>query len=230
MTKHTHRDWNQFKGENTPGTFSLQPVFFQNVQRGYSIVDIGCGAGRICFDLLQQGYEPLTGIDQNVDCIRFANEKRNALPECKHKTCCFEKRSALDTGYESESFDVGIMMAVLTTLTTPEHRLQALRETRRILRKNGGFYLGEFMQTWHHSVYYDRYLQGEKDTGELGSFLAKDKSGTISFQAHHFCERELVDLLHAAGFRIEHWQYNIVSTQTGNTVNGVVIWAVPNTD
>lgn len=225
MAIHTHRDWNQFKGEKTPGTFSLQPFFFENVHPGDSIVDIGCGWGRICFDLLQRGYGPLTGIDQNEDCIRFAEEKRRSLPENQQLICRFERRCALETGFADDTFDAGTIMAVLTTLTTPEDRLQALREARRIVRKSGSLYIGEFVQTWRHPTYYKRYVQGEKETGELGSFFAKDKSGTISFQAHHFTERELVDLLQAAGFQIAHWRYADVMTQTGNVIGGAAILA-----
>lgn len=226
MTQHTHRDWNQFTGETVPGTFSLQPVFFENVRRGYSIIDLGCGAGRVCFDLLRRGYGPLVGIDQNEHCIRFAREKiQNHSGEKTHQ-CRFECSDALHTGFGDGSFDTGIILAVLTTLTTPGERLQILKEARRIVRRDGGLYLGEFMQTWHHPLYYNRYVLGEKETGEMGSFLARDSSGTISFQAHHFGERELVDLLQAAGFQIARCMYLPVTTQTGNHINGVAIWAV----
>lgn len=225
-TPHSHEDWNRFDGKKLPGTFSLHPIFFEKVQHGDSIIDIGCGTGRICFDLLHRGYGPITGIDQNEGGIEFARETLHACTDEERKRCRFEHRSALTSGFDSHTFDAGLFTAVFTTLTTPQIRLGALREARRILKPGGGLYIGEFMQTWHHPLYYERYIQGLRDTGELGSFLGKDQTGTITFQAHHFAERELVDLLHEAGFQIEHWHYETVATQNGNTVNGVVIWAM----
>lgn len=226
MNPKSHQDWNLFRGEAIPGSMPLHPIFFEKIRPGHSLVDIGCGAGRVCFDLLQRGYGPITGLDQNEDGIRIAREKRRALAVDPPSRCQFEKRDALQTGFEDQAFDAGIMMAMLTTFTTPETRLQVLREARRIIRRGGGLYISAFMQTWHHPLYYERYLRGEQETGVLGSFFAKDKSGSIALQAHHFAERELVDLLHEAGFTIEYWEYGKVRTQTGNIINGAAIWAV----
>lgn len=222
----SHEDWNQFSGKAIPGSIPLQPIFFEKILPGHSLVDIGCGAGRVCFDLLKRGYGPITGFDQNEDGIRIAHERLSGMevdPSCR---CKFERRDALQTGFEDQAFDAGVILAMLTTLTSPENRLQVLREARRIIRPGGGIYLTEFMQTWHHPLYYERYLRGERETGILGSFFAKDKSGSIALQAHHFTERELVDLLREAGFTIEYWEYRKVRTQTGNTINGAVVWAV----
>ncbi|MBN2328496.1 MAG: class I SAM-dependent methyltransferase [Candidatus Omnitrophica bacterium] len=222
----SHEDWNQFSGKAIPGSIPLQPIFFEKVYPGHSLVDIGCGAGRICFDLLKRGYGPITGVDQNEDGIRIAREKLRDMDADHPDRCQFEKRDALQTGFEDQAFDAGVILAMLTTFTTPETRLQVLREARRIIRRGGGLYLTEFMQTWHHPLYYERYLQGEQETGVWGSFFAVDKSGSIALQAHHFTERELVDLLHEAGFAISHWEYSKVRTQTGKTINGAVIWAI----
>jgi ubiquinone/menaquinone biosynthesis C-methylase UbiE len=225
-TNNTHKDWNQFKGKTIPGNLYPQPVFYKNVRRGQPIVDIGCGAGRICFELLNRGYGPITGLDQNEHCIRFASKKLEEATNDKYRECQFHKRDALDTGFRDNEFKAGLMMAVLTTLTNTEDRLKALNEARRMIRSGGGLYLAVFMQSWHNPIYYQRYIEGEKETGEFGSFIGKDKSGQISFQAHHFSERELVNLLSESGFKIEYWEYMVVETQNGNQVNGAAVWAV----
>ena len=127
-TKHQTAIENQFNGKTIPGTFVLHPFFFFNTFAAVTaIVDIGCGAGRVCFDLLRRGYGPITGVDQNEHCIRFANEKLQEMTLTDQK-CKYLKCDALETGLKEKSFDIGIMMAFLTTLTTPKTRLHALRE------------------------------------------------------------------------------------------------------
>ena len=71
-----------------------------------------------------------------------------------------------------------------------------------------------------------RYEQGEKDTGELGSFQAVNvETGIVDYVAHHYSEREIVYLLIEAGFEPDQFSYKTFTTRSGNKVNGAVIWA-----
>lgn len=223
---HTYRDWEKFPVDNIPSTLQLYPILFERIQPELRIIDIGCGEGTISLDLLAKGYGPIIGIDLNEQCVECASERLKQRPEAQQNRCRFELRDALDAGYEDGIFDVGIMQAFMTTLTTPHDRASALREARRILKPDGGLYMAEFMQTWRHPLYYRRYIEGERETGKMGSFFARDlESGEILYQAHHYSERELVDLLLEAGFKIQNWSYERFITRTGNTINGAVIWA-----
>jgi hypothetical protein len=81
------------------------------------------------------------------------------------------------------------------------------------------------MQTWHIDKYMKKYENGEKDTGELGSFYAYDKqTGQLQYMAHHYSERELSYLLKDAGFLIEYFKYEVFTTRSGNKINGAVIY------
>lgn len=221
---HTYLDWAKYPGDTIPSTLQPYPILYEKVEPGQSIVDIGCGEGIISLDLLAKGYGPITGIDVNEDGIARANQSLANRPEAQRERCRFEKRDALNTGFEDGAFHTGIMQAFMTTLTTPIDRIQALKEARRIL--SGGLYLAVFMQTWRLPQYYERYLDGERETGKVGSFYARDtESGEILYQAHHYSERELVDLLREAGWSIDYWSYEQFMSRTGNPVNGAVIWA-----
>ena len=151
--------------------------------------------------------------------------KNNFLLLERHGDCCrLLVEDALETNFKSGEFDVGIMQAFLTTITTPEDRLKALKEARRIIK--GGLYLAVFMQTWHNKKMREKYELGEKETGERGSFFAYNKkTGEMEYKAHHYSEYELVYLLEESGFKIESFQYEVFTTRSGNIVNGATIWA-----
>ncbi|MDP8243038.1 MAG: class I SAM-dependent methyltransferase [Candidatus Hinthialibacter antarcticus] len=222
--KYTYLDWAQYQGDTIPSTLQPFPIFYEKVKPGQSILDIGCGEGIISLDLLAKGFGSITGIDVNEDGVRRSNASLENRPEEQKARCKFEQRDGLNSGYPDNAFYAGIMQAFLTTLTTPLDRVTVLKEARRILQ--GGLYLAVFMQTWNSPLYYERYMQGERETGKLGSFYARDSdSGDILYQAHHYSERELVDLLREAGWVINYWSYEQFLSRTGNAVNGAVIWA-----
>lgn len=222
----TYRDWETFPVDSIPSTLHPYPILYERIEPDQRIIDIGCGEGIVALDLLAKGFGPIVGIDVNEEGIQRANDRLANRPESQQEKCCFQVRDALDTGYPESHFDVGIMQAFMTTLTTPSDRLAVLREAHRIIKPEGGLYLAEYMQTWWHPKYYKRYIQGEHETGKAGSFFARDpESGEILYQAHHYSERELVDLLLEAGFQVSYWSYERFITRTGNTINGAVIWA-----
>ncbi|MBI1390344.1 MAG: methyltransferase domain-containing protein [bacterium] len=226
-SKHTYLDWARYPGDTIPSTLQPYPILYEKVQPGCSLLDIGCGEGVVALDLLAKGYGPIVGIDVNEDGIHRANASLESRSADQKERCRFEMRDALNTGFEDDSFECGIMQAFMTTLTTPHDRISALKEARRVLRN--GLYMAVFMQTWHHPVYYERYHQGERETGKMGSFYACDPvSNEILYQAHHYAERELVDLILEAGFTIEYWSYERFLSRTGNSVNGAVVWAAAN--
>jgi ubiquinone/menaquinone biosynthesis C-methylase UbiE len=219
-------DWKSFRGNKIPSTLKLHPLFFQNTKITDSIIDIGCGRGVHCQELLQKGYQSITGIDLNNEALKIAEKNIQEIDSQSKNRVRFQCSDAADTGFLDNSFNIGIMQAFLTTLTTLEIRLKVLRETHRILHNDGYLYMAVFMQTWHNPYYYQRYLEGEKETGEIGSFIVRDEAtNEYLYQAHHFSERELVDLLHQTNFEIQQWIYDIFTTRSGKQVNGAKIWA-----
>jgi len=221
----SYRDWKKFNGDNIPSSLETYDILYEKINYGETIVDIGCGYGKTCFELIYKGYGQITGFDINDDGIKFAIGKLKQLPENLKNMCRFEIEDALETSYEDNSFDHGIMQAFMTTITTVEQRQVVLREARRIIKPSGGLYLAVFFQTWHIEKYMTKYEKGEKETGELGSFYAyNNKTGELQYMAHHYTERELTYLLLNAGFIIDHFNYETFTTRSGNKINGAVIY------
>ena len=138
----------------------------------------------------------------------------------------FIKCEASNTPLPDNNFDVGIMQALLTTLTTKAKRLACLMEARRIIKLSGGLYLAEFLQSWDVDTYGERYELGIKETGQRGSFIVRNTStGKAEFEAHHYDENELSGLLDAAGFTIKSFEHQKFTTRSGDEINGVIIWA-----
>lgn len=226
VKKTNYMDWDKFKGEDIPSSLETYDLLYNNIEIGYHIVDIGCGYGKTSFELVSKGYGPIVGFDINPAGINFAKETLKNIPEQYKDMIKFEIRDALKTEFPDNSFDAGIMQAFLTTMTTPEDRLAALKETRRIIKPSGGLYIAVFVQTWHTEKYLKKYENGERETGERGSFYAYNKkTGELEYQAHHYSEHEIVYLLKEAGFSIIEFEYKKFTTRSGNKTNGAVIWA-----
>lgn len=224
---HTYQDWAKFKGDKIPSSLAIDPFLYSKIRRGEPIIDIGCGFGRTSFEILENGYGTIVGCDINENGIRYANEVLSNLDEQSRTRCRFEIMDALRTEFHNGAFTFGIMQAFLTTLSVPEHRKLALAEARRVIKPDGGLYIADFIQTWHQERYRSRYEKDYKETGELGTFNAYDPdTGALLYRAHHYTEQELVRLLLDAHFQVEHLEYRVFTTRTGNEINGVVIWAI----
>ena len=186
------------------------------------VADIGGGPGRYSMELLRRGYRT-TLVDLSPKAIDFAQDR---FAEAGLVADATVAANACDLSFlPSASFDAGLLLGPLYHIVEESDRREALGEFHRILKPGGGLYMAVFMQTWYNSNMRARYEQGEKDTGERGSFLAiNSETGRIDYQAKHYSERELVYLIVRAGFTIEHFSYHVFTTRSGNRVNGCVIW------
>ena len=136
----------------------------------------------------------------------------------------FLQADAAALPFANDIFDIAIMQAFLTTITTKEERNIILRETCRVLKPQGFLYLADFGQTWHLKLYRERYVNDLPLTKEEGSIIAYDQeTREAAYIAHHFTEKELVFLLVENGFEIEFFKNDQFTTRTGNRVNGFVV-------
>ncbi len=69
------------------------------VHPGDQVLELGCGYGRICFELEDRGAH-LTGIDTARENITLARELAGSASPCG-----FREADALDTGFEDGQFD-----------------------------------------------------------------------------------------------------------------------------
>ena len=103
---------------------------------GRRVLDAGCGAGRNCVWLVEQGAE-VVGLDASPEMLRRARERAPAAA-----LSVGDLAAPLD--FEDSSFDVAIASLVMHYL---HDWVPTLRELRRVLRPDGVFVLST-----HHPV------------------------------------------------------------------------------
>lgn len=82
-------------------------LLLKYVDRSATIIDFGCGYGRIVNELLQSGFSNTTGYDSSIELINRG--KTNQLP-IHHIAAPF------DLPLENESVDCFLLFAVLTCI------------------------------------------------------------------------------------------------------------------
>lgn len=221
MTDNQNNSWANLKGSSIPATIELDPVIYQYTKPGCPILDVGCGTGKVSIPLASQGFS-VTGADVNSEALEMAKSFSRSQ-ECPHLPL-FLKANATFLPFADSVFDISIMQAFLTTISSKDDRARIIREACRVLKPGGYLYLADFGQTWHSKIYRERYLRDLPATKEEGSFFAYDqKTGEVAYTAHHFTEKELVFLLVENGFEVEFFKRDTFVTRTGNRVNGFVI-------
>lgn len=213
--------WQHTKTESIPSTLKLQSVFYDYVHPGDKVLDIGCGRGDSCDQLVSAGFDVI-GVDVNPDALKQASF--SSKTKFHYRGPFFLQADATTLPFSNGTFDIAIMQAFLTTITTKEDRFRVLREAHRVLKPHSCLYIADFGQTWHLKAYRERYINDLPITKEEGSIIAYDQtSGEVAYIAHHFTEKELVFLLVENGFEIEFFRNDEFTTRTGNRINGFVI-------
>jgi ubiquinone/menaquinone biosynthesis C-methylase UbiE len=212
--------WFCLKGKDIPATIKLDPVIHRFTSPTCHILDIGCSAGNASIPLASEGFL-VTGIDINSEALQMA--RSCSISRSSPQVPLFARADATTLPFADTTFDIAIMQAFLTTITTKEGRASIIRESCRVLKPGGHLYLADFGQTWHSKLYRERYINDLPLTKEEGSIIAYDReTGKVAYVAHHFTEKELVFLLVENGFEIEFFKCDEFVTRTGNRVNGFV--------
>ncbi len=143
--------WNSVAGEKK-FTHPLNTTSFKEfVPITSSILDVGCGYGRLCHELNELGYQNVVGIDMSDKMIQ---EGRNLFPHLDLK--CFVSQ---DIPVKDSSFDVVIMFAVLTCIPTDQRQRDLINSVMRVLKPNGLIHLSDYFlqDDQRNKVRYDAY-------------------------------------------------------------------------
>jgi len=154
------------------------------------VLDVGCGYGRACFFLGENGFR-VVGVD--VDKAQIESAVEEARAHAPREETDFLINDARSLCFPESSFDAATMLGLLTLASKPD-RSRIIGEVYRILKPSGVIFVEEFGRTWTNPVYSERYKQDLKATGESCTFLVKDKAGDVLHFAHHFDRQELRDL------------------------------------
>lgn len=93
------------------------------------IIDIGAGAGRYSLSLFDMGYD-VTAVELVKHNLKYITQKNDRI-KCVNA-------NALDLSmFKDESFDVTLLMGPMYHLTNEEEKIRALKEAKRVTKKNG---------------------------------------------------------------------------------------------
>lgn len=211
--------------EAVPDGLRLPPELLDCLPQHTAIVDLGCGTGQTCLDLVRNGYFAVTGVDRDraaIERARLASSRLEARPLPR-----FLIGDVICLTFPDHSFGAAIMRGILTTLGEAGDRVRAACEAHRILKPGGRLYVAEIAQMWHDPCYRQCYLDGWRETGEMGTFPSRDhETGAVPYYAHHYSEREFVELLAGAGFDIVRFRYQVFTTHAGRQANGMTAVAI----
>jgi SAM-dependent methyltransferase len=202
-------DWRRFDAgaiptkESTPQLDAfLKTLQQQSPHEPLTLLDVGCGGGRLSMRMLELGFSVL-GVDINPAAIRAA---RSLAPPTdaagrwlRFEVADFatERSPRLDAG----PFDVVVCQLVISIIGSARNRANLLRHVRANLRPGGWLSASASGVSDTINPGYARlYAEDVHLTGERHSYFSRDAQGEVLYLTHHFTADELVDLFEAAGF------------------------------
>ena len=161
------------------------------------VLDLGCGNGRL-FDFFKDKKVTYIGIDSSSKLISKAKEKYGNY---------FKTADILSLPFSNNYFDSIWSIAVFHHIPSKELRLEALKEIRRVLKKDGKV----IITCWN--LYQVRYLKllfkftlsklFRKSKLDFKDVLVPWKEKGVQRYYHAFTKRELITLFKKAEFNIE---------------------------
>ncbi|PIQ75854.1 hypothetical protein COU78_01850 [Candidatus Peregrinibacteria bacterium CG10_big_fil_rev_8_21_14_0_10_49_24] len=141
------------------GQQEVQELFNKGiVSEGDSILDIGCGIGRLAVHLAQRNVT-YVGIDPIRKCIEFAHESFADYPNCSFHHIdlqnSFYNLSGTDPALlrlplKDASFDAVLAVSLFTHFESSAECQRYVREVHRVLRERGSFYSTWFRAPPNH--------------------------------------------------------------------------------
>lgn len=166
------------------------------VRPGMTIVDLGCGNGRLV-QLLEGMPIEYIGVDQSEGLIALARKK---FPQER-----FLVGELTNTRLQDACADLVFCIAAFHHLPTEALRIDALKEMKRLLKPNGHI----VMINWN--LYSDWARSKGFEPNEDGDFLIPWKNGQQDVLGeryyHGFLLEELHELAASAGLRIVEQHY-----------------------
>lgn len=131
------------------------------VDKSAKILDVGCGYGRTCIELIDAGYTKVTGIDISPAMIQRGKMLDSRLD--------LEVQTGKNLPYESHSFNAVTLLAVLTCVPGNDGQKQIISEIQRVLKPGGFLYVSDYL-IQPDKRNQDRYAQFASKYGQYGVF------------------------------------------------------------
>ena len=129
------------------------------------ILDACAGTGAYCFWLAEKGHEVTAGdvIEYNLNKIRERQKDKSVLKEIYHG-------NILDLPHEDNSFDVVLNLGALYHMTDENNRIQAVKESLRVLRPDG-IYCAAYVNRYSCVPKYHELMQDKEKFWILESVI-----------------------------------------------------------
>ncbi len=188
--------------------------FSQYVKPGDSVLDLGCGNGRMA-DIFSDSQVSYLGLDNSEELIKIARKRFENNPKVK-----FEAGDILDLHLEKGKYSLVLLIAVLHHIPTKELRLKVLRDVFSCLKPGGrlvmsNWNLWEIFGSFNYRFRYWKHLFNFFEKGRRGVWSFKDafvpwKMSSPNWHlryVHSFSLGETKKLLRKAGFEVERINY-----------------------
>lgn len=179
--------------------FKSEKIMFEKyVDKKNKILDIGCGAGRTTIGLYNLGYLNIVGIDISSKMIEKAKENCTDIE--------FKEVDVINMPFEDNYFDTAFFsFNGLMLLPKYENRLKAIKEIKRVIKKNSIFifstpYLDNKLEYdfWANRVKNSKIDINEESFGDI--YL--DDMGVEKIYLHMPFISEIKEMLESAKFEI----------------------------
>lgn len=177
-------------------------VFSNYFKKDSSLLELGCGAGRIALNLEKLGYSQIIATDFSSEMIDIAKIISAEMQSDVH----FEVQDATSLTFADESFD-GVIFGFNGLMQIPlrKNRRKALLEISRVLKSGGIFAFTTHDQEVKRNAEYwqkerKRWQEGTQDSSldEFGDIHYKDERGELFI--HSPTRAEIDEDLAFAGF------------------------------
>jgi len=166
-----------------------------------SIVEYGCGYGRLGKILREAGYENYEGYDFAQSMI-----ERGRLENPDLKLSLLEKPGTIPR--HDHSVDVVVLSTVLCCMPNAEEQARLMEEILRVLKIGGVLYVTDFL-ICEHPMYAEKYEAGFQKYGERGVYTTSE-----NLVVRHHTASGVLDLLN--GFDVQWFEQFDFKTMNQN--------------
>ncbi|WP_329125594.1 class I SAM-dependent methyltransferase [Streptomyces sp. NBC_01465] len=183
-------------------THPLHLPWLEDLDRNAAVLDYGCGYGRALTALQEQGFADLTGVDTSPEMIAEARRRQPGA-----FFAVLDAPPALQA--PDDSFDLVLLLAVLTCIPGDDAQHGLIREVARVLRPGGLLYVSDLLLQ-EDARSRERYERFAGPYGTYGVFETSDGAVCRHHPADH-----LTSLLD--GFTVTGTRRPTVATMNGRT-------------
>jgi S-adenosylmethionine-dependent methyltransferase len=200
------REWQRMDRHRTEFAVTLKALRAHLPAAPARILDCGGGPGRYAIALAQLGYG-VTLFDLSPGLLDIAVRQAANAGVCLDAV---EQGTATDLSrFPDASFDAVLLMGPLYHLLEESQRVQALRETYRVVKPGGTVFAAFIARYAGHIDAAARYPERAPETPELFSQILKtgllppDPDGKPGFVAYFAHPQEVAPLCNQAGLEVE---------------------------